>query len=96
MPLSARLEQLSVKAWQTQLRRQSGRDQPFLIDKIGAEPVSSEFAVANPQSGSRYRVAIPGAPAGENYCSCPDFATNGKKKFRWLSIFNLTSRPPFQ
>ena len=71
-----RPEQLSVEAWQAQLRRQFGREQPFLIDNLGAEPVFSEFAVANPQSGGRYRVAIRGAAAGENYCSCPDFATN--------------------
>jgi superfamily II DNA or RNA helicase len=68
--------ELSVEAWQAQLRRQFGREQPFLIDNLGAEPVFSEFAVANPQSGGRYRVAIRGAAAGENYCSCPDFATN--------------------
>ncbi|OFZ85700.1 MAG: helicase SNF2 [Betaproteobacteria bacterium RBG_16_64_18] len=71
-----RPEQLSVEAWQAQLRRQFGREQPFLIDNLGAEPVFSEFAVTNPQSGGRYRVAIRGAAAGENYCSCPDFATN--------------------
>ncbi len=71
-----RPEQLSVEAWQAQLRRQFGREQSFLIDNLGAEPVFSEFAVVNPQSGGRYRVAIRGAAAGENYCSCPDFATN--------------------
>ncbi len=68
--------ELSVEAWQAQLRRQFGREQPFLIDNLGAEPVFSEFAVTNPQSGGRYRVAIRGDAPGENYCSCPDFATN--------------------
>jgi SNF2 family DNA or RNA helicase len=38
--------------------------------------VFSEFRVFNPASAGRYRVAIRGAGLGENYCSCPDFATN--------------------
>ncbi len=33
--------ELSVEAWQAQLRRQFGREQPFLIDNLGAEPVFS-------------------------------------------------------
>ena len=36
----------------------------------------SEFEVTNPTSGRGYRVAIRGAQTGENYCACPDFATN--------------------
>ena len=71
-----RPEKLPVEAWQAQLRRQFGREQPFLFENLGAEPVFSEFAVTNPQSGGRYRVAIRGAALGENYCSCADFATN--------------------
>ena len=34
------------------------------------------FEVNNPASGSTYRVAIRGERPGENFCSCPDFATN--------------------
>lgn len=37
----------------------------------------SEFSVTNPASGNLYRVAIRGSAVGENFCSCPDFATNG-------------------
>ncbi len=43
---------------------------------IGDEPVFSEFLITNPASGRSYRVAIRGASPGENFCSCPDFATN--------------------
>jgi SNF2-related domain len=32
--------------------------------------------VTNPQNGNRYRVAIRGANTGENFCGCPDLATN--------------------
>lgn len=62
--------------WQVRLRRQFGREQAFLLQNLGTDPVFSEFAVVNPGSGGRYRVAIRGSGLGENFCSCPDFATN--------------------
>ncbi len=67
---------LDVKEWQTQLRRQFGRDQSFTLENIGSEPVFSEFQVGNPHSGNTYRVAIRGANVGDNFCACADFATN--------------------
>ncbi|MGC2030474.1 MAG: DEAD/DEAH box helicase, partial [Steroidobacteraceae bacterium] len=67
---------MDVKDWQTKLRRQYGRSQSFKLKNIGDEPVFSDFQVTNPQSGNRYRVAIRGVNPGENFCACPDFATN--------------------
>jgi hypothetical protein len=67
---------MDVRAWQTRLRRQFGRMQPFSLENIGDEPVFSEYWVTNPKSGSRYRVAIRGAQPGDDFCACPDFATN--------------------
>src|SRR3990170_1548692 len=81
-PLGPRLSRLhappgmATAAWQAALRRQFGREQNFSLENLGAEPVFSEFRVANPASGGRYRVAIRGMGLGENYCSCPDFSTN--------------------
>jgi superfamily II DNA or RNA helicase len=67
---------LSPAEWQTQLRRQFGREQSFELVNLGTEPVFSDFAVGNPQSGGRYRVAIRGTRPGDNFCTCPDFETN--------------------
>jgi len=67
---------MAVEEWQRGLRRQFGRVQAFKWKNLGTEPIFSEFAVENPQSGSRYRVAIRGIRPGENFCSCPDFSTN--------------------
>ena len=67
---------LEPEAWQVALRRQYGREQVFGLENIGDQPVFSEFRVNNPASGGSYRVAIRGTGLGENYCSCPDFATN--------------------
>ena len=67
---------LSTPEWQVALRRQYGREQAFELENLGEEPVFSEFRVSNPDSGSVYRVAIRGVGLGDNYCACPDFATN--------------------
>jgi superfamily II DNA or RNA helicase len=67
---------MDVAQWQTQLRRQFGRAQAFKLENIGESAVFSEFHVTNPKSGTRYRVAIRGTQPGENFCACPDFATN--------------------
>ena len=67
---------MAPEAWQTALRRQYGREQQFALENTGTEPVFSEFRVTNATSRGHYRVAIRGTGAGENYCSCPDYATN--------------------
>ena len=69
-------EKLSPLDWQRALRRQFGREQEFGLENIGSEPFFSEFRVSNPQSRSAYRVAIRGKLPGDNYCACPDYATN--------------------
>ncbi len=68
--------EISPIEWQRVLRRQYGREQAFGLENIGAEPFFSEFRVSNPQSKSAYRVAIRGKLPGDNYCACPDYATN--------------------
>ena len=81
-PVEARLSrtrrppELEVTDWQTALRRQFGRDQSYALKNIGQESVFSDFTVSNPASGTRYRVAIRGSTPGQNFCSCPDYATN--------------------
>jgi len=62
--------------WQRALRRQFGREQAFGLENLGVESFFFEFRVSNPQSRSVYRVAIRGRNAGDNFCSCPDYATN--------------------
>ena len=69
-------QDLPIDDWQRTLRHQYGREQAFELENLGDDPVFSEFSVYNPDSRRRYRVAIRGAQAGDNHCSCPDFATN--------------------
>ncbi len=67
---------LAPEVWQRQLRRQFGREQKLRIENLGDEPIFSEYRVSNPKSGGAYRVAIRGMHPGDNFCACPDFATN--------------------
>jgi superfamily II DNA or RNA helicase len=69
-------EDMSLEQWQVALRKEYGPQQPFRMKNLGGEPIFSEFEVHNPQTKRTYRVAVRGAALGENYCSCPDFATN--------------------
>lgn len=67
---------LTQTEWQRGLRRQFGREQSFGLKNIGEEPFFSDYQVSNPETKSVYRVAIRGRLPGENFCSCPDYATN--------------------
>ncbi len=86
--------QLAPVDWQTALRRQFGAEQAFELHNLGSEPVFSEFAVHNPARSSRYRVAIRGTGLGQNFCSCPDFATNelGTCKHIEFTLAKLAAR----
>lgn len=68
--------EISLVEWQRILRRQFGREQTFDLENIGNESLFSEFRVGNAQSKSSHRVAIRGRLPGDNYCTCPDYATN--------------------
>lgn len=86
---------LSLEQWQIALRKQFARKQNFRLTNLGAEPIFSEFTVANPQTGGEYRVAIRGSGLGVNYCSCPDFAINTLgtcKHIEWV-LGKLRRRP---
>jgi superfamily II DNA or RNA helicase len=67
---------MSLEQWQTELRRQFGREQKFQLQNTGGAPVFSEFQVLNPESRGTYRVVIRGRLPGDNFCGCADFATN--------------------
>jgi superfamily II DNA or RNA helicase len=67
---------MSLEEWQTGLRRQFGREQRFALKNLTQEEIFSDFHVRNPESGNTYRVSIRGGLLGENFCTCPDFATN--------------------
>jgi hypothetical protein len=81
-PTAARLsrlhkpDHLTLEAWQAALRKQFGLEQKFKLENVGEHAVFSDFQVTNPQSKHTYRVAIRGAGLADNFCSCPDFATN--------------------
>jgi superfamily II DNA or RNA helicase len=92
---SRRPENMGLEQWQIALRKQFAQMQRFRVRNIGAEPVFSEFAVTNPETGGEYRVAIRGDGIGDNYCSCPDFAVNtlGTCKHIEFTLARLRRKP---
>jgi len=88
-------QDMTLEQWQIALRRQSAREQRFRVENIGKESIFSEFSLNNPKTDGRYRVAIRGPQAGDNYCSCPDFAVNalGTCKHIEFVLAKLGRRP---
>lgn len=80
--------------WQRVLRRQFGREQDFGLENLSDEPFFSEFRVSNPISKSSYRVAIRGLHPGDNFCTCPDYATSelGTCKHVEFTLARLTKK----
>ena len=68
--------EMSLEDWQVELRRQFGREQNFRLKNVGDQPIFSEFEVTNPQTQRHLPRGHPRPDPGDNYCSCPDFATN--------------------
>ena len=88
-------DDMSLAEWQTALRRQFGRQQRFKLKNVGGKEIFSEFEVFNPETKRTYRVAIRGMAAGENFCSCPDFAVNtlGTCKHVEFTLAKLAKKP---
>ena len=61
-----RPKHLEPADWQRALRRQFGREQDFVLQNIGDEPVFSEFLVSNPKTRSSWRVATEGLRVGSS------------------------------
>ncbi len=68
--------EMSLEDWQIELRRQFGREQDYKLINKGEHPLFSMFEVTNPKTQNTYSIHIRGARPGDNFCTCPDFATN--------------------
>ncbi|MBL7112941.1 MAG: DEAD/DEAH box helicase [Bacteroidales bacterium] len=69
--------ELSLEAWQMALRRQFAESHPFGIEKLGKEPVFTDYRVTNPENRNSYKVSIRDNEHSFHFCSCYDFKTNG-------------------
>jgi SNF2 family DNA or RNA helicase len=76
VPYHKKPAHLSVDKWQRALRKQFAIQNPFEIEKITQELVFADYEVRNPQSKTRYKVALRSAVPGANYCDCFDFKVN--------------------
>jgi superfamily II DNA or RNA helicase len=76
IPYHRQPEDLDLERWQIALRKQFGKDSPFVFENLGEHPVYSDFLVRNPETKNAYRVAIRSRDDSANFCSCMDFKTN--------------------
>ncbi|MBL8316677.1 MAG: hypothetical protein JNK55_23335 [Rubrivivax sp.] len=89
--------QMPAADWQRTLRWQFARDQGFELVNLSRDkpaPIFSDYSVFNPGSGGRYRVSIRGTAAGDNLCTCLDYATNelGTCKHIEIALVRLMAR----
>ena len=70
-------DDLTMEQWQIALRQQFALKQEFSVKNTTEEKVFSDFLIYNPKSEKEYKVAIRSYEFGLNFCSCPDFKTNG-------------------
>ncbi len=77
VPYQSKPDSLSLEEWQIALRRQFAERHSFVVENNGVHPVFSDFVVSNPESNSRYKVAIRSGDYSMNFCECMDFKTNG-------------------
>ena len=66
---------MSVEAWQIQLRRAYGRLQEYQVEPDPRDGQLGEYRVTNPSSSRTYTVILRG-DARDNSCTCPDHKTN--------------------
>ena len=76
IPYHRQPEDLDLERWQIALRKQFGKDSPFVFENLGEHPVFSDFMVRNPDTNNAYRVAIRSRDDSANFCSCLDYKTN--------------------
>lgn len=90
-------DDMSLEQWQIELRRQYGREQKFALKKIGRESLFGDYEITNPETKKNYKIAVRSHEIGKNYCSCPDFATNGLGTCKHLEfvLATLENRPGF-
>jgi superfamily II DNA or RNA helicase len=91
-------DDFTLEEWQRILRRQFGEKQDFILVNVGDDPIFSDFALTNPQSGKTYKIAIRGDAPGVNYCSCPDYSINnlGTCKHIEFTLSKLLQEPGAQ
>ena len=68
--------EMSLHAWQRGLRIQAGSEAAFRLRNRDEHAFFGDFSVDNPDKGTSYRVSIRSHDGDDNFCTCPDFATN--------------------
>jgi SNF2 family DNA or RNA helicase len=89
---------LTVKEWQTILRKQIVEKSLFDIRNVGEGLLYSDYKVFNQTSKNTYKVALRSADSSLNFCACYDFKTNqlGTCKHIEAVLAQLNKKPAYR
>ncbi len=76
IPYHRKPQELSLEAWQVGLRKQFAETREFGIEKLGREPVFTDYRVTNHENHNSYKVSLRDNMHSMNFCECMDFKTN--------------------
>jgi len=76
VPYHRKPEEMSLEAWQKALRVQFAEIKTFGIEKLGRDPVFTDYRVTNPENKNVYKVSLRDNLHSMNFCECMDFKTN--------------------
>ncbi|MCK9205000.1 MAG: DEAD/DEAH box helicase [Bacteroidales bacterium] len=95
VPYHHKPPELSLEEWQVALRKQFVETHSFGIEKLGREPVFSDYKVTNSENRNSYKVSLRDNLYSMNFCSCLDFKTNrlGTCKHIQAVIRMIESKP---
>lgn len=70
-------EGMDIVEWQKALRRQAAETEGIKVLPPGPSDRDGYFTAISRRTGEHYHVVHRGQYSKWNYCSCPDFRTNG-------------------
>ncbi len=76
IPYHRKPRELSLEEWQVGLRKQFAETKEFGIEKLGREPVFTDYRVTNHENHNSYKVSLRDNMHSMNFCECMDFKTN--------------------
>ena len=83
-------EDISLEAWQIELRKQFAAKNSFGIKPLNKKQILGDYIVSGSASKHHYKVALRGIESDWNYCSCMDFKTNQLGTCKHLEAVKLS------
>lgn len=84
-------EGMDIVEWQKALRRQAAETEGIKVLPPGPSDRDGYFTAISRRTGEHYHVVHRGQYSKWNYCSCPDFRTNGLGTCKHIEAINIAA-----